>query len=1111
MESKLGNVILDTRLDTRDGVNTASYSGEIFLNQFDLQRWTDNPNLGFATVKARIEDGNGLTLQTVKTDLNAEIEQFDFKGYSYSNIVLEGVLEENLFDGAFTIKDPNVDVDFLGQINISENYIKSDFTAEITNVDLTRLNLSKDYSNIHGNFDLSLEGSSLTDFIGSIDVKNLDVKFKDKDFKFGKLYLSSAPGNGANRNLLLTSDIFNASIHGIFDFAQLGPAFSNYVYDNHPQWAKKIKIDSKKLGLTNAQDFKYKVDIFDTKDYLELLNVKDLQLKNVSIYGDSELMNEKLETHITIDSSIYKNYSFNNVSFDFENNDVNSNLLVKLEEVLTEGRAYEPLEVKAAMNQDEVNLQIKTSNVLDSIGSVDVGIKIVPEGDNLVFNLNNQNLQMFSTDWEIDKNNKIVYGKEFLSIDDFVLSDGYRSILISDYNNKGMELNMNNFDFLLINGIINYNKIDFAGEGTVFARVANIFDKPQVVADLQIPEFTLNNVDYGALGIRLDDDSGFINASVNLNRVEDNLRLILDAKINKESKEISGQVKGRNVVMNTFEFIIDDGISETDGAATIDADISGTLDDIQLDGKASILNGKTKINYLGNLIEFGAETFDFDEKYINLTDVSLYDRLGNRAVMTGGIHHDLFGNFSTELNMQSDYFLALDTKKGDNPSYYGTGIGQMNIDYFGPFSSTDITINAVTSTGTELNIPIQDSYSDASQNFIKFFKREDIKRKKVEEVIVEEIKIEGVDVTMNLSLTQDAQVNLIFDEERNDILKGKGDGDMRITISRDGSFNIYGNYEVAGGEYLFTAWSVVSKPFTVKPGGQITWTGDPINANLNIEASYDDLNVPVNVLLSEYLLPNDDGDLNDEAKKRTLVDLTLMIGGKLYNPEISFDIMFPELQGKLRSFAESKMRTLRLSEAELNKQVAGLVVFRSFLPSDDGSGNSYFSQSLVGTTYNTLSEMLSSQLSNFLSGFLQQLLVENGFVSGLDFEFGFNKSTDLLNNSQSQAIIPDEIEVHLKPRFQNDKWGFDYGTSFINNSNLAVQNYVIHDFVLEYFITSDRKLKLRAYGKWDKDIGGQNEQKFGVGLSYRKEFGSMLDLKKAMSDDIGKLKSSDDR
>ncbi|MBT8233227.1 MAG: hypothetical protein HKO66_01615, partial [Saprospiraceae bacterium] len=469
LESSLGNVILDTRLDTRGGVNEASYSGEIFLNSFDLKTWSDNENLGLATLKASIQDGKGLTLESVKTDLNAELERFDFKGYEYSNIILEGILEKNLFDGQFSIKDPNVDLDFDGQLNIGDNYIKSDFKAQIEKIDPSALNLSTDYSMVTGNFDLSVEGSSVTDFIGSVDVKNLDLIYKEKEFVFEKLYLSSAPGGINSRNLIFSSDIMNASIDGDFNFAQLEGNLKNYIYNNHPGWAKRLNIRSNGQASVGVQNFTFKFEIFDTKDYLELANVYDLRFKNAKIYGKSALGRNSIDATISVDSSFYKDYVISGLGVDFLNAKELSSLLLNVDEISSGSKFYDPLKIKSDLINDNLNIQLSTSNVLDSVGYVDVSVNAKLDGENIIFNLSNQNLQMFSAQWDIDKNNQVIFGKEFIEINDFILTDGYRNFSLDDYKNKGVELNLNNFDFLLANGIINYDKIDFAGEGTVFA------------------------------------------------------------------------------------------------------------------------------------------------------------------------------------------------------------------------------------------------------------------------------------------------------------------------------------------------------------------------------------------------------------------------------------------------------------------------------------------------------------------------------------------------------------------------------------------------------------------------------------------------------------------
>ena len=55
--------------------------------------------------------------------------------------------------------------------------------------------------------------------------------------------------------------------------------------------------------------------------------------------------------------------------------------------------------------------------------------------------------------------------------------------------------------------------------------------------------------------------------------------------------------------------------------------------------------------------------------------------------------------------------------------------------------------------------------------------------------------------------------------------------------------------------------------------------------------------------------------------------------------------------------------------------------------------------------------------------------------------------------------------------------------------------------LLEYFLTDDRKLKLRMYGRYDYDeIEAVRRQKYGLGVGYRTEFGTLSDLKQTMAE-----------
>ena len=61
-----------------------------------------------------------------------------------------------------------------------------------------------------------------------------------------------------------------------------------------------------------------------------------------------------------------------------------------------------------------------------------------------------------------------------------------------------------------------------------------------------------------------------------------------------------------------------------------------------------------------------------------------------------------------------------------------------------------------------------------------------------------------------------------------------------------------GNYKIERGDYLFTNFRVIRKPFELKQGGEIIWDGDPYDATLNVQAKYKDLEAPVYNLIDVY-------------------------------------------------------------------------------------------------------------------------------------------------------------------------------------------------------------------------------------------------------------------
>jgi len=189
---------------------------------------------------------------------------------------------------------------------------------------------------------------------------------------------------------------------------------------------------------------------------------------------------------------------------------------------------------------------------------------------------------------------------------------------------------------------------------------------------------------------------------------------------------------------------------------------------------------------------------------------------------------------------------------------------------------------------------------------------------------------------------------------------------------------------------------------------------------------------------------------------------------------IEFDIDFPGMEVDLRTVVESRVSTTQ----ELNKQVFALLVLNKFLAPDNSTGTALTSAgSSVG---NTGAEFLSSQLSNWLS---------QGFESvdiGVNYRPGDN-------------VTSDELAVALTTQLFNDRLILQGNVGVQNNRNVDassdVASSVIGDFILEYMLTQDGKLRLKVFNKTnDYDLLDiyQSRNTQGVGFVFQRDFDGMF-------------------
>ena len=319
-------------------------------------------------------------------------------------------------------------------------------------------------------------------------------------------------------------------------------------------------------------------------------------------------------------------------------------------------------------------------------------------------------------------------------------------------------------------------------------------------------------------------------------------------------------------------------------------------------------------------------------------------------------------------------------------------------------------------------------------------------------------------MTINVDLTADrnAEVQLVIDPTVGDIIRAKGDGRLSMHIVPNANiFDMYGDYTISEGSYLFTLQNIINKRFVINSGSTIQWTGDPMDARLNIDAVYN-LKASLQPLLSSTTL--------DNVTRAVPVECIINLTEQLTAPTVTFDIKVPNADTEIQNAVSNLLN----NQQSIATQFMYLLVSGSFY--SDASTSSSLGASASATTG---FELLSNQLSNWLSSDDYNIILRYRPRSELtsdEIDFGFSKS-----------LVNDRLLVELEGNYLVD--------------NKMAQSSNMSNFMGEAYITwlIDRagNLKLRGFTQTiDRFDENQGLQETGVGIYYKEDFDNWTDLKR---------------
>jgi hypothetical protein len=399
--------------------------------------------------------------------------------------------------------------------------------------------------------------------------------------------------------------------------------------------------------------------------------------------------------------------------------------------------------------------------------------------------------------------------------------------------------------------------------------------------------------------------------------------------------------------------------------------------------------------------------------------------------------------------------------------YYGTAYGKdVVLKMSGPPKNLTMDISATTGSNTSIKIPLSNEGKLNEYNFITVIQEDTTDESETTEKNYQ-VNLAGLQINFDLNVTPDAEVQIIFDPKLGDIIQGRGTGNLNMIINTTGNFQMFGDFTIEQGNYLFTAKNLINRKFIVEPGGIIRWTGDPINASVNIVASYS-----TKAAMSD-LYPNLYPSSSSEASKVNVED-RLTLTGKLMSPEIKYDIYLPNATEDTRLQVSSATS----SSDELNKQFLSLLIMSRFVPAA-GAGQS----SSSGSTYSNAagvnaSEFLSNQLSHWLSQ------ISNDVDVGVKYR----------SNRSATSMKSDEVQVALSTQLFNDRLTINGSVDVATNAAVNASDNIVGEFDVDYKITKNGKFRIKTFNHANNELLYETPYTQGLGVTYKEEFNTAGEL-----------------
>jgi len=1081
LKTRYGQVNTDLDFAYEDSLQHFAYKGSLSSTAFRIGEALLMPETMGKTSGRFYVHGDRQADGDLDSYFNAQISQLELLDYAYHNISLNGGVGPRYFDGKLKINDPNAQLDFRGEVDLFSEEPRFNFTLDLGRLAMKELKLVDSYEHLNLSLQMQsfLSGNHVDDLNGFLKVDSLDVLTEYGEFLTDSIYFSFKPLDEMP-SISMSSEYINGLILGSYNFSEM----LGYINTSLKKHMKHLPQSFTPPKSEVQNDFTF---AFEVSNMEALATVLDLPLRSNGfsvVSGVMDAPNDRFELDGELPYLLTKTELLDTVTIRMNNTPEQLSLDVLVDRFTFGGdHVMDDIAVNMLMANDTIDFSTRWDNEGEEKyrGDFKSNIWLQPYGRDLetVLEIQPSEFVFADTLWQLN-HHFITIRQKHMTIDSLMFShehsyftlDGVASESLTDT----MSFRVNDFDLSNLNRFLSVNNFTFDGVMSGQAELLRVLKDPILTSDLQVDNVFVNESSWGDLTAISEwkGDNKELQVYVDFTSPQDGETLVNaygSYYPANDSLDIDADFSGFDVTF--LQPYLKRTMTQLQGKALGHLDVRGPIADPELYGALKVEGGAFHIDYLSTDFYFN-DSIHFDKNRFVFDETVIEDQEGNYGFVTGSVQHSAYKNMLVNLVVESDRLLALNTESTENEYFFGDIYFGGAVTIRTTATKTLIGSNARTMYGSYLTVPLSPVSTANTNNFIIYKTIEEEVQEESSRLVLNEVSHpkKHLVVDMNFDVTPDALVRLEFDDQSGEVIEAAGVGNLNIQFERGQPFQMFGEYEIERGDYLFTIQQVFNKRFDIVSGSVLQWSGNPADAVMDITAQYQ-------TRASLYNLMPD--VISESSKNRRVpVNVMLYLTQSLRQPDIAFDISLPNTDEETQQSVSSIINT----EEEMSRQVLSLLIMNSFYTPDYYTDASTLetNDQFASVAAVTVSEFMSNQLSNWMSQISD------------NFNLGVRWTPE--QELEGEGLSPDEYEVIISTQLFNDRLTVNGNVGYQDYAAEARPPNVNSNFVgeVDVELKISESVKLKAYSHQNDDILYENtNMKQGAGVAYEKDFVSLRD------------------